>query len=306
MEIIGPAGGKTTPAVMAKGIYTTFLFCLVTTASFAQKIDREAVVRRHTIQINKADSLSSLTVGNGNFAMTVDVTGLQSFPEFYKGGVPLGTQSTWGWNYLPNENNYRFDETLKTYELAGRKIPYPVQWKEPERNKNASDFFRQQPHRIHLGNIGLEIIKKDGQIATLTDIQNVDQQLDMWSGEIRSRFTVEGEAVEVMTYAHQEKDAIGVKINSALVAQKKIQVRLRFPYPNGEWKDVGDNFNNTEKHKSNLGSIYSDHVIAGHLVGSLEYWVKAEYATRPQIQQRSAHEYIFSPSGTGNSMDLVF
>jgi hypothetical protein len=306
MEIIGPAGGKTTPAVMAKSIYTTILFCLVTTAGFAQKIDREAVVRRHTIHINKADSLSSLTVGNGNFAMTVDVTGLQSFPEFYKGGVPLGTQSTWGWNYLPNENNYRFDETLKTYELAGRKIPYPVQWKEPERNKNASDFFRRQPHRIHLGNIGLEIIKKDGQIATVTDIQNIDQQLDMWSGEIRSRFTVEGEAVEVITYAHQAKDAIGVKINSALVAQRKIQVRLRFPYPNGEWKDVGDDFTNTEKHKSNLGSIYNDHVIAGHLIGSLEYWVKAEYATRPQIQQRSVHEYIFSPSGTNNSMDLVF
>ncbi len=56
-------------------------------------IDRKAVVRRHTIHINKADSLSSLSVGNGKFAFTVDVTGLQSFPAFYKGGVPLGTQS---------------------------------------------------------------------------------------------------------------------------------------------------------------------------------------------------------------------
>src|SRR5688500_8262421 len=121
-------------------------------------IDRQAVVRRHTIHINKPDSLSSLTVGNGNFAFTVDVTGMQSFPEYYNGGVPLGTQSVWGWNQIPDSNNYSFDETLKVYELAGRKIPYPVQWKEPERNKNAADFFRKNPHRLQLANIGLEII----------------------------------------------------------------------------------------------------------------------------------------------------
>ena len=35
------------------------------------KIDRKSLVERHNIKINKADSLSSLTVGNGEFAMTV-------------------------------------------------------------------------------------------------------------------------------------------------------------------------------------------------------------------------------------------
>src|SRR5687768_3567968 len=117
-----------------KGLTAWILFCIISWPVFSQDraIDRQAVVRRHTIHINKPDSLSSLTVGNGNFAFTVDVTGMQSFPEYYKGGVPLGTQSVWGWNQIPDSNNYSFDETLKVYELAGRKIPYPVQWKEPE------------------------------------------------------------------------------------------------------------------------------------------------------------------------------
>jgi hypothetical protein len=282
------------------------LMIVVSVEMTAQKINREAVVRRHTIHIDKADSLNSLTVGNGNFAMTVDVTGLQSFPEFYKGGVPLGTQSVWGWASEPNTEVYRFEETLKTYDLAGRKIPYPVQPKEPERSKKAADFFRSQPHRIHLGNVGLEIIKKDGKIAELNDVRNIDQQLDMWTGEIRSRFTVDGEPVEVITYAHQEKEAIGVKINSPLVAQQRVQVRLRFPWANGEWKDAGADFSNEEKHKSNIGSIYNNHVVAGHLIGSLEYWVKAEWTTRPKIYQRSAHDYIFAATGTANSMELVF
>ena len=126
-----------------KKLLSIVLIVIAAQATAQQKgsIDRQAVVRRHTIHINKADSLSSLTVGNGNFAFTVDVTGMQSFPEYYNGGVPLGTQSVWGWHHIGDSNNYSFNETLKVYELAGRKIPYPVQWKEPERNKNAADFF---------------------------------------------------------------------------------------------------------------------------------------------------------------------
>ena len=48
------------------------------------------LIERHTIKIEKADALSSLSVGNGEFAITVDVTGLQSFPDFYAKGVLLG------------------------------------------------------------------------------------------------------------------------------------------------------------------------------------------------------------------------
>lgn len=56
-------------------------------------IDRQALVERNNPHITAIDTLASLTVGNGEFAFTVDVTGLQSFPELYRNGVPLGTQS---------------------------------------------------------------------------------------------------------------------------------------------------------------------------------------------------------------------
>ena len=52
-------------------------------------IDRHAVVNRNNPVITKADPLASLSVGNGHFATTVDVTGLQSYPQDYKNGVPL-------------------------------------------------------------------------------------------------------------------------------------------------------------------------------------------------------------------------
>lgn len=62
----------------------------------SDKIDRFAVVTRHNVSINEFDSLSSLSVGNGEFAFTVDATGLQTFSEVYENGVCLGTMSEWG------------------------------------------------------------------------------------------------------------------------------------------------------------------------------------------------------------------
>ena len=70
-----------------------------TTCIVAQKpIDRKALVERHKVINTKFDSLSPLSVGNGKFAFTVDITGLQTFPLEYKKGIPLGTQSEWGWH----------------------------------------------------------------------------------------------------------------------------------------------------------------------------------------------------------------
>jgi len=55
------------------------LLILFSVDSFSQSINRQAVVQRHNVHITKIDSLSLLTVGNGNFAFTVDATGMQSF-----------------------------------------------------------------------------------------------------------------------------------------------------------------------------------------------------------------------------------
>jgi hypothetical protein len=92
--------------------------------------------------------------------------------------------------------NLKIEEAQKVYELEGRKISYTVQPKEPERAKKAVEYFRVNPHRLQLGNIGLEIKKKDGSLATANDIRNINQQLDLWTGIITSSFTVENVPVK--------------------------------------------------------------------------------------------------------------
>ena len=105
---------------MKKVFYSLFA-AFVLTACGSEKqapIDREALMTRNNPQVASFDSLASLSVGNGEFAFTVDATGLQTFPSMYSKGVPLGTQSQWGWHSFANPQGYKSEEVLKAFDLS--------------------------------------------------------------------------------------------------------------------------------------------------------------------------------------------
>jgi len=221
---------------------------LLTAASLclAQKMNRKALVTRHNVVISKVDTLGALTIGNGKFAFTVDATGLQSFPEYYKNGVPLGTESEWGWHSFPNREGFKYSETLQDFDFNndGHKAAYAVQVKSG-RDKAAGDYFRENPHRLQLGNIGLAIVKKDGSPIKPSDLQDIHQELDLWTGEITSRFKIEGAPVSVITGADAKNDIVAFKIISPLVRAGRLWVDLRFPYPTNQFTDAGVNYKHT-------------------------------------------------------------
>ncbi len=264
--------------------------------SYSQSINRQAVVQSHNVHVNKIDSLSSLSVGNGNFAFTVDATGMQSFPDVYANGVPLGTQSVWGWHSFPNTENLKIEEAQKVYELEGRKISYTVQPKEPERAKKAVEYFRVNPHRLQLGNIGLEIKMKDGSLATINDIENINQQLDLWTGIITSSFTVENVPVKVTTVCHQTQDAVSFRIESALIKANKIQIRFRIPFPNGQWKDVGNNWKDDSSFTSSVQFTPSNGIIACS-IDTIDYMLNLRWNI-PAKLERSTSQLLCSCSAT--------
>jgi hypothetical protein len=92
------------------------------------QIDRFALVNRHNVVVEAPDTLASLSVGNGDFAFTADITGLQTFYTEYERGVTLGTQSNWGWHTFPNTANYTEMESAKYWDYRGRQVPY---WQQP-------------------------------------------------------------------------------------------------------------------------------------------------------------------------------
>ncbi|HJS53819.1 MAG TPA: hypothetical protein VJ765_04725 [Chitinophagaceae bacterium] len=281
----------------------TFLIITSSTYLFSQKINRRAVVQRHNVVVTKIDSLSSLTVGNGNFAYTVDATGMQSFPDAYANGVALGTQSVWGWHSFPNTEDLKIEDAQKIYELEGRKISYTVQLKEPERSRKATEYFRINPHRLQLGNIGMEIKKKDGSPATVNDIRNIQQKLDLWTGFITSSFTVEDMPVKVFTGCHQQQDIVSFRIESPLLTESRLQVRIRFPYPNGQWKDVGNTWTNDDKHQSALSKSGSAATIKRTL-DTTTYFVSVKWTSTATFTKQDEHYFLLRPSGRNKSLEF--
>ena len=288
---------------MKKQFITGWLFSACAFAATAQPIDRRAVVERHTVINTKADALSSLSLGNGGFAFTADITGLQSFPEYYQEGVPLGTQSEWGWHSFPNTERLQVAAAQKIYELEGRKISYTVQSKD-SLAKKAVEYFRVNQHRLQLGNIGLEITKKDGSPALIQDIRNIRQQLDMWTGILSSYFTVEDIPVKVTSIAHQQQDAVAFKIESALLQEKRLQIRIRFPYPNGQFKDVGNNWQEEEANQSASYTGGSSNGIIRRVIDTTTYYVALNWSAETSVKKKTANYFLLQPAGT-NSYELV-
>lgn len=265
------------------------------------QIDRQALVQRHIVKVNRLDPLSSLSVGNGKFAFTVDVTGLQTFPEAYDKGVPLGTQSEWGWDTFKDTAGYKIEESYRDVEQFGRKVPYSVQVNTSKRSKDAVDWYRQNVHRLQLGSVGLELRSSKGNLAKAGDLKNIRQQLDPWTGLISSSFTFEGTLVEVLTVAHQHDDLISAQIKSPLIAQGRLKVRLRFSYPTGTWSDSGDNWKNPEKHHSSIVSKSDKQAVIKHQLDSAAYFTSFSWQQGGAISSRSVHHFTISPdrkSGT--------
>ncbi|MBQ7213222.1 MAG: hypothetical protein IJS25_01650, partial [Bacteroidales bacterium] len=170
-----------------------WLAVLLLCACTSEKIDRKALVTRNNPHIDALAPLNSLNLGNGTFTLTLDATGLQTFPEFCKDGLSLGTYREWGWHSFPNTEDYRFEETLEDHPLPGHPHGvYSVQmgFNQTPRSQDAAAFIRANPHRIHLGNIGFAGMQPD-------EIGEVDQTLDMWDGILHSRFSWKGMPVEV-------------------------------------------------------------------------------------------------------------
>jgi len=277
-------------------IITAFLLSIAMMGQ--QKIDRKALVTRHNVKLTAIDTLASLSVGNGTFAFTIDATGLQTFPEKYQKGVPLGTQSEWGWDSYPNTNKYKFSETLKDYNQYGRTITYSVQEKATPRKNEAVNWFRQNPHLLQLGNLGFEITKKDGSLAKAEDIQSIAQTLNLWTGEIESSFKVEGILVKVQTVSHQEKDAIGVKVESDLLQQGRLKIRLKIPFPTGDWADMGTKWEGTQNYKSNITKSDKTSAVVTHIMDSISYNINLKWKGNAAFKKMGAHYFVVTPSKT--------
>ncbi|MCL2400551.1 MAG: glycoside hydrolase family 65, partial [Defluviitaleaceae bacterium] len=215
-------------------------------------IDRKQLVQHHDPKLFEIDTSSPLSVGNGGFAFTVDVTGMQTFYDHYaQDNVPLCTMSEWGWHTTPasGKGYYTSDDLIQTeYDYDGRKVYYPVE--KVEGNAHVYDWLRHNPHKFNLARIYLCI---DGQEIKLSDISGISQVLNLFEGSIISCFCIKGQKITVTTVCDSETDAlsffIDFGIDSANIS-KHLSVKIAFPY--GHHDMSGSDWQKNDSHSSYL------------------------------------------------------
>ncbi len=269
----------------------------------AESIDRQALVTRHTVVLNQFDPNNPLTVGNGQFAFTVDATGLQTFPDAFDGTIPLGTLSDWGWHTFPNPDHYDIDHfQFKEYtDLNGRKVPYA----DVPGNKMTPEikWLRANPHRLHLGQIGFILTKADGTPAQTNDLTDIKQTLDLWDGEITSHFTLEGQPVEVETLCDAGQDAIAVRVVSPLAQSGRLGIKIHFPYGTGAIKTA--DWSKPEAHETILHRNGNQAARFSRKLDNDIYQVNAHWSAGAALTNTAPHEFVLWPAPKSDALELV-
>ncbi|MCM1541710.1 MAG: glycoside hydrolase family 65 [Blautia sp.] len=193
-------------------------------------IDRKELISSHDPVLEEMDRESALTVGNGEFAFTADVTGMQTLYEEYD-VLPLCTMSQWGWHTKPVSDD-RYDYTLNDlvmteYDVCdGRHVRYAK--KKFPGNEDVYQWLRMNPHRLNLARIGFLY---QGQRIRSEQLTCIHQELKLYEGILESRFLLDGIPCSVRTACHnQGKDQLAFRVESPALADGSLTVEIRFPY----------------------------------------------------------------------------
>jgi hypothetical protein len=263
-------------------------------------IDRADLVTRHNPVLRTMDPTSPLSLGNGEFAFTADVTGLQTFPSAYDNGMPLCTMSQWGWHSAPLDGLDPRALRLTPYDTHGRAVGYATS---SDGQTQIYNWLRENPHRLHLGRVGLKLMVDRGREAQPSDIAGIEQKLDLWSGCIASRFTVTGKPVTVRTAVHPNLDLLAVLIESPLVGEGRLAARFLFPYgspglPAAEWE-------RPQRHHSEVLAEQINRVEISRRLDADQYFVTISWSGQATFVEGQAHEFLLVPAARASRLEFV-
>lgn len=258
-------------------------------------IDRMRVVRSHNPVLHAFET--PLSVGNGDFAFTADLTGLQTMPEAYEPGFPLCTMASWGTH---TENPGLFgpgDCRPVTHSVCGKPVALATS---PEGQTGAWEHLRMNPHRFHLGRIGLFL---DGRAITPGEITLARQELDLFEGVLHSAFTLAGQAVSVRTAADPDQDAVAFVVTSPLLAEKRLSVRLCFPYASPAMS--GADWSRPDAHVSRVAASGVNSARVWRKLDAERYFCALSWENMT-LEKTERHALVFTPDASSMSLTALF
>jgi hypothetical protein len=256
-------------------------------AGAGRAIGRHALVARHNPVLRKIDPESPLSVGDGEFAFTADVTGLQSLPAAYEKHVPLCTQSQWGWHSFPIPYGLSRDQfRMEMFDTYGRPVGYATSAKGQERLFN---WMRENPHRLNLARIGLIL---DGRPIDAAPVGAVEQTLDLWTGCLDSRFELAGGPVRVRTCCHPEQDCVSASVESPLANAGRLAVQFDFPY--GSPSMNASDWESGARHRTVVARQGRSSLLLERRLDADEYYVALSWFGKASVDHNGAHRLVLS------------
>jgi len=257
---------------------------------------------------SNVDIHAPLSVGNGEFAYTADITGMQTFAEEYAKGQPLCTQSQWGWHSNPRPSWLSYEAfRMKEYDTPRGRQGFPTSYQGQE---DLYTYLRQNPHRLHLGQIGMELIKTSKEKATIGDINDINQTLDLYNGILYSSFRLETSSVRVKTACHPRRDQVAFSLESSLLAEGRLSIIVAFPGASpgpaatskryilpDRWADyiTAADWNHPELHHTYYMDAGKDYVVLLRVLDQERYFVRISWKGKAVVQQIATHYFRICP-----------
>ncbi|KAK0451429.1 Six-hairpin glycosidase-like protein [Desarmillaria tabescens] len=219
-------------------------------------IDRHALVSRYNPTRNASSLTTPMQVGNGNFAFGTDVTGLQTFQ-------PFAIMSSWGWKNDTLPQGKTMDDVNDYHGVSwynhGRLVEYDFGG-----DPLIEQWLTANPNRVNLGRVGLVFRSAEGEVLNVTEgnLTDVHQELNLWTGTITSGFCFGGEPITVTTTCAQDRDTVGISIESALLSDGQLGVFVDYPWNDGLAMFSGPfvgNWDAPANHTTSIGIDVDDH-----------------------------------------------
>jgi hypothetical protein len=262
-------------------------------------IDRHALVTRHNPVITRIDPWAPLSVGNGRFAFTADVTGLQTLYDFYRqNGIPLETQARWAWHSNPNPNGYKLSDADEPFSDYGRTVGYPTVERSP-----AGSWLRENPQDMPLLQIAL--VRAKGLSILPADVRDPFQTLDLWMGLLTSTFSIDGFPVKVTVASHPTRDLLAVRVESPLVGSGKLGIRIALPRGHDirTKNNPALDWSRPESHTTQIIRRTDRALLLEHTRDATHYFAAISASAPLRIDAPAPHEFLL---GAGSGYLLEF
>lgn len=171
---------------------------------------KKSDIIKYNLKFNHIDSKNPITIGNGDFAITLDQTGTQSLYEIYK-DIPLSTMSNKNWFYKDKKD-------IKPSYVDGKAYMLFNLDNDPNYQIN-----RQYPFKYSFMQI---LLYDNDKLIDINNIKDVKQELDLYKGIVTSSFNYKEKINKTISFIYQDHDEFNFKLQS-----DNLNLALKFNYP---------------------------------------------------------------------------